>query len=202
MNIFAVCLAILTAVFALSSLAKDKMPLFYKIVAFGSCCYLLAVIYRVLYAALIPSPGFHAGYLGYAGTYFFLLSAYFSEPKDIMQGKEKISLIAILPVVAIIGLGFCNVHQGYGILSQLLLLPVIATSYYACKGLLLSAEKTKFVADMRLYNATVLLMCLVQPSVLVAMLTRVHTVVPIFLTSVLNTASTILAYRGCKRWYT
>lgn len=200
MNIFALCLAVLTAVFALSTISKEKAPLFYKIVACGSFCYLLAVTYRVLYAMLIPYPSFHAGYLGYAGTYFFMLSAYFSEPKDIIHTKSKISLISLLPALVITVWGFWNVYGGYGILPQLLLIPVIPTCYYSCKCLLLPKDETGFVSAMRLYNASVLLLSLVQPIVIIAMVTRVNTNLPIFVTSVLTTVSTILAYRGCRKW--
>lgn len=202
MNIFALCLAVLTSLFALITLLKKKMPLFYQIVVFGSWCYLLAVVYRVLYAALIPTPAFHAGYLAYAGTFFFLLSAYFSEPRGAAVRKQrKSSLIALIPSIVIAAWGVWNVHLGYDILPQLLLIPVVLTAYFACKCLGSPKEDTGFIAAMRLYNGAVLVLCLLQPIILVAMLTREHTAIPIFLTSTLSAVSVALAYRGCRKWH-
>ena len=102
MNLFALCVAALTALYGLVTLLKQKMPLFYQIVVFGSWCYLLTVLYRVLYATFIPTPAFHAGYLAYAGTFFFLLSAYFSGPGKAVGSKSAGVRIAVLPPLVIL----------------------------------------------------------------------------------------------------
>lgn len=194
MNLFALCVAVMTAIYGLVTLLKNELPLYYQIVVFGSWCYLLAVLYRVLYAIFIPVPAFHAGYLAYAGTFFFLLSAYFSQPKK--TGRHK-SAITLLPSLVILIWGCLNVARGHGVLPQLLLIPVLPTACCATNGLLDRED-----AALRPYHCTVLVLCLLQPVMLVAMLTREHTVIPIFLTSVLSAATVPLAYRGCKQWFT
>jgi len=194
MNLFALCVAVLTSVYGLVTLLKNKMPLRYQIVVFGSWCYLLAVLYRVLYAIFIPVPAFHAGYLAYAGTFFFLLSAYFSGPKK--AGRHR-KIITLLPALVILVWGCLNVARGHGVLPHLLLIPVLLTACFASDALLEKEE-----AALRLYHGAVLALCLLQPVMLVAMLTREHTEIPIFLTSVLSAATVPLAYRGCKQWST
>lgn len=197
MNIFALCTAVLTALYGLITLLRGKTPLFYQTVVFGSWCYLLAVVYRVLYAILIPTPAFHAGYLGYAGTFFFLLSAYFSHANEKHGQTGVFSPVALIPPLVILVWGGWNMHQGYGILPQLLLLPVVLTAYFSCRQLM---EKTTSAIALRPYNAAVLALCLLQPIMLVAMLTREHTAVPILITSVLSVATVVLADRGCRKW--
>lgn len=190
MNLFALCVAAATALYGLITLLRKKMPLFYQIVVFGSWCYLLAVLYRVLYAIFIPTPAFHAGYLAYAGTFFFLLSAYFSGWNDSVRPKNP---AALLPSVVILAWGIWNVWRGHGVLPHLLLIPVLLTAYFACCALF-----DKAAGSLRAYNGVVLALCLLQPIMLVAMLTREHTAIPILLTSALSAASVPLAYRGCK----
>ena len=193
MNVFALCVAALTAFYGLITLLKQRMSLFYQIVVFGSWCYLLAVLYRVLYAIFIPNPAFHAGYLAYAGTFFFLLSAYFGRPQKGTCAKGTTAWISAIPSLIILIWGCQNIFRGYGLLPQLLLVPVLFTAYFACKALLDKEE-----SSLRSYNAVVLALCLLQPMMLVAMLTRENTAIPVLLTSLLSAASVPLAHRGCK----
>lgn len=188
MNLFALCVAALTALYGLVTLLRQKTPLFYQIVVFSSWCYLLAVLYRVLYAMFIPTPAFHAGYLAYAGTFFFLLSACFSGRK-----RPSKRAAALLPPLVIAAWGLLNVARGHGVLPHLLLLPVLPTAYVSC-GALLDRE----TAGLRPYHGVILSLCLLQPVMLVAMLTREHTALPILLTSVLSAAAVPLAHRGCR----
>lgn len=190
MNLFALCVAVLTALYGLITLLRQQMPLFYQIVVFSSWCYLLAVLYRVLYAIFIPTPAFHAGYLAYAGTFFFLLSAYFSGTKKPVRPKSP---IALLPPLVILAWGCLNVTWGHGVLPHLLLIPVLLTAHFAC-GALLDKESS----SLRPYHRAVLALCLLQPVMLVAMLTRENTAIPILLTSALSAALVPLAYGGCK----
>mgnify|MGYP003400463209 FL=1 len=129
MNIFALLVAFCAVVFGVITVFKQQTTLFYKIVVFSAGSYLLAVIYRVLYAILIPVPAFHAGYLTYAGTFLFLLSGFFAEPKAYLKcTKISFKALACLPTVIIIAWGVWNTANGHSILSQLLLIPVALTA--------------------------------------------------------------------------
>ena len=201
MNIFALIVAFCAVVFGAMTVFKQQTTLFYKIVVFSAGSYFLAVIYRVLYAILIPVPAFHAGYLTYAGTFLFLLSGFFAEPKAYLQCKKTfLKALACVPMVIIIGWGVWNTTNGHSILSQLLLIPVALTAYYAFLGLLIPSKAGEYANSMRVYHIVVLLFCLMQPIMLVSMLTREHTTLPILFHSLLSAATVITAYGGCKRW--
>ncbi len=201
MNIFAFIVAFCAVVFGAMTVFKQQTTLFYKIVVFSAGSYFLAVIYRVLYAILIPVPAFHAGYLTYAGTFLFLLSGFFAEPKAYLQCKNTfLKALACVPMVIIIGWGVWNTTNGHSILSQLLLIPVALTAYYAFWGLLIPSKAGEYAYAMRVYHVIVLLFCLMQPIMLVSMLTREHTTLPILFHSLLSAATVITAYGGCKRW--
>lgn len=201
MNVFALIVAFCAVVFGVLTVFKQQTTLFYKIVVFSAGSYLLAVIYRVLYAILIPVPAFHAGYLTYAGTFLFLLSGFFAEPKAYLKcTKISFKALACLPTVIIIAWGVWNTANGHSILSQLLLIPVALTAYYAFLGLLVPPKTDEYASAMRVYHVVVLLFCLMQPVMLVSMLTREHTTLPILFHSLLSAATVITAYWGCKRW--
>lgn len=201
MNIFALIVAFCAVVFGVMTVFKQQTTLFYKIVVFSAGSYFLAVIYRVLYAILIPVPAFHAGYLTYAGTFLFLLSGFFAEPKAHLKCKKTfLKALACVPMVIIIAWGVWNTTNGHSILSQLLLIPVALTAYYAFLGLLIPSKADEYAYAMRVYHIIVLLFCLMQPIMLVSMLTREHTTLPILFHSVLSASTVITAYWGCKRW--
>ena len=201
MNIFALIVAFCAVVFGVMTVFKQQTTLFYKIVVFSAGSYLLAVIYRVLYAILIPVPAFHAGYLTYAGTFLFLLSGFFAEPKETFKGiKTRAKVPAMIPALVIIAWGVWNTTNGHSVLSQLLLIPVALTAYYAFLGLLIPSKAGEYAYAMRVYHIIVLLFCLMQPIMLVSMLTREHTTLPILFHSLLSAATVIIAYWGCKRW--
>ncbi len=201
MNIFAFIVAFCAVVFGAMTVFKQQTTLFYKIVVFSAGSYFLAVIYRVLYAILIPVPAFHAGYLTYAGTFLFLLSGFFAEPKAYLKCKKPfLKALACVPMVIIIAWGIWNTTNGHNILSQLLLIPVALTAYYAFLGLLIPSKAGEYAYAMRVYHVIVLLFCLMQPIMLVSMLTREHTTLPILFHSLLSAATVITAYGGCKRW--
>jgi len=201
MNIFAFIVAFCAVVFGVITVFKQQTTLFYKIVVFSAGSYLLAVIYRVLYAILIPVPAFHAGYLTYAGTFLFLLSGFFAEPKAYLKCKKIcLKALACVPTVIILAWGVWNTTNGHNLLSQLLLIPVALTAYYAFLGLLIPSKAGEYAYAMRVYHIVVLLFCLMQPVMLVSMLTREHTTLPILFHSLLSAATVITAYWGCKRW--
>lgn len=201
MNIISLIIAIMSFGFGLITIFKQKTRLFYKVVVFSAGSYLLAVIYRILYAMFIPTPDFHAGYLAYMGTFLFLLSGFFAEPKECLHvHKIGSRILAFLPAMFIVICGVWNVKNGHSIISQILLIPVAATVYYAFRFLCQRSKDCEYAHSLRIYHFVLLLFCLIQPFVLVAMLTRENTTLPILCHSVLSTVLLMSAYWGCKRW--
>lgn len=201
MNIVALVIAVLTVCFGLITMLKHQTRLFYKIVVFSAGSYLMAAVYRVLYAALIPVPAFHAAYLAYVGTFLFLLCGFFAEPKETLAGaKTGVRVLAWLPALVIILWGIWNTINGHSLLSQLLLIPVALTAYYAFRCLCQPSKTGEYANALRGYHLVLLLFCLMQPLMLVAMLTRQNTALPILCHSVLSAATVLTAYWGCKRW--
>lgn len=201
MNIVALAIAVLTVCFGLFTVLGKETRLFYKIVVFSAGSYLLSVIYRVLYAALIPIPAFHAGYLTYAGTFLFLLCAFFAEPKRNFTGiKIRMKILALIPASVIVAWGIWNAANGHNILSQILLVPVAFTAYYAFLGLFQQSKEGEYAHSLRLYHLVLLLFCIMQPIVLVDLLTRQDSAISILLHSMLSAATVLFAYRGCKQW--
>ncbi len=201
MNFVALVIAIFTVCFGGFTLLRRQTRLFYKIVVFSAGSYLLAAIYRVLYAALIPVAAFHVGYLAYAGTFLFLLCGFFAEPKETLNNQKNwTKVLACLPALVIIVWGIWNIANGHSIHSQLLLVPVALTAYYALRCLCQPAKLGEYANALRLFHLALLLFCLMQPLMLVAMLTRENTDLPILCHSALLTATVLTAYWGCKRW--
>ncbi|HJB94644.1 MAG TPA: permease [Candidatus Mediterraneibacter intestinigallinarum] len=160
----AVCSLFVTGavcVYGIFTSLRPKTPLFYKIVVYGFCSYFLAASYSFLYAELLPEgTGFHAGYFGYEGTFFFLFSSYFGALDRLADGREPeyriYRIAALLPPVLIV---LC----GGDLWSRLFLLPVACAAYYACKHLILPDIDMGIIRVMRPYNGVILLFCLVQP---------------------------------------
>ena len=59
--------------------ARRKQPLFFKILLFAAASYFLGALFEccwLLVYGAVPE-GFHVGYLGCVGMWFFLFSSYF-----------------------------------------------------------------------------------------------------------------------------
>lgn len=161
MNICILLVSGLSCVYGLFTSLRPKTPLFYKIVTYGFGSYFLGTAYSILYTTLVPgNTGFHAGYLGYVGTFFFLFSSYFGALDRLADGRE--TAYRIYRIAALIP-SFLIIICGGTLWKRLLLLPVAATAYFTCKHLVLPDVDMGIIRVMRPYNAVLLLFCLLQP---------------------------------------
>lgn len=197
--------AAFAGLYGIVTLLSGKTPLFYKISVYAFCCNLLSVFYSILHRLLLPDMGgFHVGFFGHAGTFFFLFSSYFGALDRLADGGEKqyrkYRFTALLPSAFILACSFANILLKNGIWRQLLLLPVAATAYYCCKHLILPDVEMGIIKVMRPYNAVILLICLIQPFVLSS---AVSVPAPLInaVNAVLTVAALPLAYRGCRKWF-
>ena len=201
MNIFALIIAGLSFLFGIATLKKNESLLFYKMVVLSVGSYLLATIYRLLYAMLIPTPAFHAGYLTYAGAFFFLLGAFFTESKSAVKKQSAaLKTLALLPTLIIILFAIWNIEKGHSMISQSLLIPVAITAHYTFRSLLQKGKPGEYPHAFRPFHLMLLCLCLIQPIMLVSMLTRENTELPILFHSLFLASTLISAYRGCNRW--
>lgn len=151
----------LACLYGLISGGRPRTPLFYKIVVYAFGSYFLGSAYSILFTVLVPNAaGFHAGYMGYVGTFFFLFSSYFGALDRLADGREAAyriyRIVALVPPVVIL---VC----GQSFWNRILLIPVAGTAYFACKHLILPDVEMGIIRVMRFYNGCILLFCLIQP---------------------------------------
>lgn len=201
-----VCILLVTGlacIYGIFTSLRPKTPLFYKIVTYGFGSYFLGTAYSILYTTLVPEhTGFHAGYLGYVGTFFFLFSSYFGALDRLADGRE--AAYRIHRIVSLVP-SFLIVICGGTLWKHLLLLPVAATSYFACKHLILPDIDMGIIRVMRPYNGLILLLCLLQPFTMELGVGSYFQSVPIpflaFLNLILVALSLPVARKGVQKWF-
>lgn len=196
------------AAYALVTLRRDRLPLFYEIVAYALGAYALGALYGFLRASGVAGDAASdtslVGYLGYAGAFFFLLSSYYGAMDSLADERSR----KMRPRrAAAFACALALFVAGAGILLSLgrpvaaaVMAPVAATSHFALKHLLSPDVEMGLVEALRPYNATVLACCVVQPLVL-AGLPGAAGVVASLAQAALLVSMPILARRGVLRWY-
>lgn len=78
-------------IFGLCTAFRPKTPLYYKIIFFGMASCFLGSCYEALAQLLRPSAaeGFHVGYFGYIGLFFFLYSSYYGAINSLADGGGR-----------------------------------------------------------------------------------------------------------------
>ncbi len=189
---------------------RRKQPLFFKILLFAAACYLLGALFeggwQLVYGA--GPEGFHVGYLGYAGMWFFLLSSYFGAIDRLADGGERAyrpyRLAALIAPLLVLALTIGSVlRQGAAASLPLLLLaiPMGLTLYFALKHLLLPDVEMGIIRVMRPYNGYLLLLGLSQAvSLLPGTSSAVRTASTVLL-SLLLAGMLPMAEAGVRKWY-
>lgn len=157
-------------VWGLCTAFRPRVPLYYKIVFFGMASCFLGSCYEALARLLEPSAaeGFHVGYFGYIGLFFFLYSSYYGAINSLADGGgrefRRFRLIAGL-AAALIGVsGLCGawLASEQHVLLTIFILPVTMAAYFAAKLLIMPDVELGIIAAMRPFNALVLVLCVVQ----------------------------------------
>lgn len=204
------CAALISVGLGGALCAKRKQPLFFKILLFAAASYLLGAVFEGCWTLVYGAApgGFHIGYLGYAGMWFFLFSSYFGAIDRLADGGERAyrsyRLAALAAPLALLALTVESVvRSGAGASLPLLLLavPMGATLYFALKHLLLPDVEMGIIRVMRPYNALVLLLGLGQAALLSPGLPdgiRTAVTLPVcgLLAAMLPTAE-----MGVRKWY-
>lgn len=156
--------------FGLCTAFRPKTPLFYKIIFFGFASCFLGSCYEALALLLRPSAlqGFHVGWLGYVGLFFFLVSSYYGAINSLADSGDrefrKYRLAAGAAAAAILALGLAGTlwRGEQPLLLGLFTLPAAMSAYFAAKLLIMPDVELGIIAAMRPFNALVVLLCAVQ----------------------------------------
>ena len=197
-------------VFGLCTAFRPKTPLFYKIVFFGVASCFLGSCYEALARLLRPSAvqGFHIGWLGYMGLFFFLHSAYYGAINSLADdGTRRFRLyraaaffVAALTAV-LAGTGIWVLGTGERLLSTLVLVPVVATVYFSVKHLIFPDVEMGIIAAMRPFNAMVAALCMLQAADLCLPAAGAGAWVRAVCMAVLLAACLPVARKGVQRWF-
>ena len=189
--------------------ARRKQPLFFKILLFAAASYFLGALFEgcwLLVYGAVPG-GFHVGYLGCVGMWFFLFSSYFGAIDRLSDGGERrylpYRLAALLAPVAVLGLTIWSVIRWGAAASLpllLLVIPMGATLFFALKHLLPDVEMG-IIRVMRPYNALVLLLGLCQMVTRMPGVSGAAALAATVLTSLLLVAMLPTAEMGVRKWY-
>lgn len=157
--------------YGLCTAFRKKTPLYYKIVFFAMASCFLGLGYCALAQLLWPQglQGFHVGYFGSMGMYFFLYSSYYGAinsladdgTREFHRYRVAAFLVAALTAVSA-GTGIWVLGTGQRLLSTLVLIPVVATVYFSVKHLIFPDVEMGIIAAMRPFNAMVSALCLLQ----------------------------------------
>lgn len=155
--------ALIASIYGSFTALRPKTPLFYRIIFFAMLACLMGNVYTLLHGLLWSREigGFHVGYLGYTGMFFFLHSAYYGAINSLGDGGEaelrKYRLFAgaacIVFLLAAVWLTFLFSKEFW---LFIVLVPMCLTLYFAVKHLLLPDVEMGVIRVLRPYNALVI----------------------------------------------
>lgn len=156
--------------FGLCTAFRPKTPLFYKIIFFGVASCFLGSCYEALASLLRPSAvqGFHVGWLGHVGLFFFLYSSYYGAFNNLTDSGERefrkyrLAAAAVAAGVLVLGVSGALWRWEHPVLLSLFALPVTMAAYFAAKLLFMPDVEMGIIAAMRTFHALALLLCVVQ----------------------------------------
>lgn len=222
--------ALIAAVYGLVTGSRKGMPLFYRIVTYAFACYALGTVYDALKAIIagtgtLPEltlelaadgsaampfsagpDGFSIGIVGYAGMFFFLFSSYFGALDSLADGRERAyrryRLAALwAPALIVCEAVALSMLSGPNAYACVALVPVAATAYYAVKHLVMPDVEMGIIRVMRPYNGCILVICLLQPLVLMDGGASALGIVACAVTALATLASLPLTRSGVSKWF-
>ena len=161
--------AIIASAYGGYTAIRHKAPLFYTILCLAMISCLMGCVYSVLYDVLWISgdTGFHVGYLGFAGMFFFLFSSYYGAIDSLADGGEPAlrtyRILAGGVALVHFAVSVCGVallHKGWWLL--VLIVPMSGTLYFAVKHLIVPDVEMGIIKVMRPFNAVIIGICLLM----------------------------------------
>ncbi len=200
--------ALIAVIFGIFTAFLKRTPLFYRILFLSMVTCLIGTVYSVLYDFLwIQSYfGFHVGYLGFVGMFFFLYSAYYGAYDSIADGKEPFTrkyrlAAAVLAACYFLVSVFLMMLFKKRMWMLCLHIPMSLTFYFAVKHLFIPDVEMGIIKVMRPFNAVVIGICLIMPICFYAFS---HTMVKMICsigTGILLAISLPVARNGVRKWF-
>ena len=200
--------AIIASAYGGYTAIRHKAPLFYTILCLAMISCLMGCVYSVLYDVLWISgdTGFHVGYLGFAGMFFFLFSSYYGAIDSLADGGEPAlrtyRILAGGVALVHFAVSVCGVallHKGWWLL--VLIVPMSGTLYFAVKHLLIPDVEMGIIRVLRPYNALICVLCIgMMLFVLTERISGLYTACSV-VCAVLLMVSMIAARNGVRKWY-
>lgn len=200
--------ALVAVIFGIFTAFRKRTPLFYKILFFSMVTCLMGAVYSMLYDFLWTRSyfGFHVGYLGFVGMFFFLYSAYYGAYDSIADGKETFTrkyrvTASILAVCCFLVSLFLVKLFMKGMWMLCLHIPMSLTFYFAVKHLIIPDVEMGIIKVMRSFNAVIIMLCLVMTVYFYAFPhTQLKTISGIG-TGILLAVSLPVARNGVRKWF-
>ena len=202
--------AAVALVYGLCTAFRKRVPLYYKIVFFAMASCFLGLRYCALAQLLWPQglQGFHVGYFGSVGMYFFLYSSYYGAINSLADDGTKgfrryraAAFLAAALTACLATIGIWTMGTGQRILSTLVLIPVVATVYFSVKHLIFPDVEMGIIAAMRPFNAMVAALCMLQAADLCLPAAGTGAWVRAVCMAVLLAACLPVARMGVQRWF-
>lgn len=201
------CGALLAVLYGSCTAFRKKTPLFYKILFFAALTCLMGNIYTFLYELLWPEDGgFHVGYLGYLGMFFFLYSSYYGAIDSLADGKQPElrrfrAVAGIAAAVFLIGSGLLIYTAGKALWLYLLVIPMSFTLYFAIKHLVIPDVDMGIIKVMRPYNALIACLCVCMAVRFLSASGSMAETAGSIGTGLLLAACLPVARNGVKKWF-
>ena len=200
--------ALIASIYGCCTVFRKKTPLFYKIVFFSVTTCLMGNIYTVLYKALWPmaDDGFHIGYLGYIGMFFFLYSSYYGAFNSLADGKQpqfrRFRIVAgCIAVAFFAGLVLLIYFFSKGFWTYIIVVPVSFTLYFAMKHLIIPDVEMGIIKVMRPYNALIIGLCICMMLSILSVFGSVLATVSSVCTGILLALCMPVARNGVRKWF-
>ena len=196
--------------YGINACTRHKQPLFFKIILYGVVSYFFGALFSASYMLVyrIQPAGFHVGYFGHVGMYFFLLSSYYGAMDRLADSGEKNFYIyrfsALAAPLVLGGLVLYSCLKA-GLSSSLPLilfvLPMGLTLYFALKHLILPDVELGIIKVMRPYNACVILFCVAEVISQLPQLPQPVVNIALATASIVMLLLLPLAQKGVRQWF-
>lgn len=184
------------------------MPLFYKIIFFAVLTCLMGNIYTLLYGLLWQQgdTGFHVGYLGTVGMFFFLYSSYYGAIDSLADGKQpelrRFRIAAGIVAAAFFsGSALLMFLSGKEFWMYIVVIPMSFTVYFAMKHLIIPDVDMGIIKVMRPYNAVIIGLCVSMMLSMISISGSVLETVSSICTGILLAVCLPIARNGVRKWF-
>lgn len=207
---FRLIVSLAAVCYGIAACVRHKQPLFFKIILYGMVSYFFGALFSASYMLVhqIQPEGFHVGYFGHVGAYFFLLSSYYGAMDRLADGGEKEFYIyrisAQAATLAFWGLVLyvcLNIESPLNLPLLLFAVPMGLTLYFALKHLIMPDVDLGIIKVMRPYNACVILFCLVEIICQLPRLPQAIGNIALATAGILELILLPLAQKGVRQWF-